>query len=174
MIIGERVILKALERKDLPKMCQWRNDPEGRRFVFSYLPISQAEEEVWFEDYLKQGKSKVFIIELKEKGVPIGYLLVSNIDHKNQNAEVGIHIDEKGYQGQGLGTDALKTLLRFLFGEMNLHRVYLYVHDYNERAIDFYKKIGFAQEGVLRDAVFTEGRFCDILLMSILKEEFKD
>lgn len=173
MIIGERVILRPLGREDLPMMCKWRNDPEARRFLFSYLPISMAEEEVWFEGYLRQGKNRVFIAQTRD-GKPIGYLLVSNIDHKNQNAEIGIHIDEKEYQGQGLGKDALRTLLRFLFSEMNLHRVYLYVHDYNERAINFYKKMGFVMEGTLRDAIFTEGGFHDNLLFSILRKEFKD
>lgn len=172
MIIGERVVLRALEREDLPKMCAWRNDPEAIRSVFSYLPISQAEEDAWFERYLNQDKNRVFVVQTKEGINAIGYLLVSNIDHKNQNAEIGIHIDEKEYQGQGLGTDAMKTLLRFLFGEMNLHRAYLYVHDYNERAINFYKKMDFKKEGVLRKALFTEGMFCDILLLGILREEF--
>lgn len=174
MIIGERVILRALEREDLSKMCKWRNDPEARRFTFSYLPISMREEEVWFERYLKQEKNKVFIIETKEERESIGYLLISRIDHKDQNAEIGIHIDEKEYQAQGLGKDAMRTLLRFLFSEMNLNRVYLYVHDYNERAINFYEKMGFIKEGRLRDAVFTEGEFHDILLFSILRKEFKD
>lgn len=174
MIVGERVNLRALEREDLSKMCKWRNDPEAIRFIFSYLPISMAEEEEWFSRYLKEEKSRVFVIQTKEAREAIGYLLVSNIDHKNQNAEVGIHIDEKEYQGKGLGTDAMRRLLQFLFEEMNLHRIYLYVHDYNERALDFYKKMGFVQEGILRDAIFTDGRFHDIILMSILREEFKD
>lgn len=171
MLKGERIILRAVERRDLDRLLKWRNDPEARRFVFSYLPISMDEEEEWFNRYLRQDRNKVFIVETEGKA--IGYILISNIDHKNQNAEIGIHIDEVEYQGKGYGTDAMRTLLRFLFYEMNLHRVYLYVHDYNERAIRFYKKMGLREEGALRDATFTEGKFHDVIIMSILREEFE-
>jgi UDP-4-amino-4,6-dideoxy-N-acetyl-beta-L-altrosamine N-acetyltransferase len=172
MIEGERIIIRALEREDLPRLVRWRNDPEARRFIFSYLPLSMEEEERWFSRYLEQEKNKVFIIEVKDKKEAIGYLLLSNIDHKNQNAEIGIHIDERDYQGKGYGKDAMRTFLRFLFCEMNLHRIYLYVHEYNERAIKFYRRMGFMDEGILRDATYTEGRFQNILLMSILRGEF--
>lgn len=174
MLNGEEVIIRALEKEDLPRLLKWRNDPRARRFLFSYLPISMSEEEEWFAQYLKQEKNKVFIIRLKDEDQSIGYMLLANIDHKNQNAEIGIHIDEEEYQGKGYGTDAMKTMLRFLFSEMNLHRVYLYVHEYNDRAIRFYKKMGFKNEGVLRDATFTEGRFYNVILMSILREDFSE
>ncbi|HIC94568.1 MAG TPA: N-acetyltransferase, partial [Anaerolineae bacterium] len=65
-------------------------------------------------------------------------------------------------------------LLGFAFREMNLHRVYLSVHDYNERAIRCYEKCGFRHEGRLREALFRDGRYHDELMMGILREEFEE
>ncbi len=98
-----------------------------------------------------------------------------NIDWKNRSAELlGIFTGEKEYWGQGYGSDAINALLRFAFREMNLHRIYLHVHDYNERAIRCYEKCGFQLEGRQREALFRDGRYHDVLLMSILREGFED
>jgi len=55
---------------------------------------------------------------------------------------------------------------------MNLHRVFLYVYDFNERGIRCYEKVGFQHEGRLRQSRFTAGRYVDDLVMSILREEW--
>jgi RimJ/RimL family protein N-acetyltransferase len=55
---------------------------------------------------------------------------------------------------------------------MNMHRVYLQVFDFNSRAIALYEQLGFREEGRFRDAVFREGRYCDVVVMSMLESEF--
>ena len=97
-----------------------------------------------------------------------------NIDWKNRKAVQGIFIGEKEYWGRGYGSDAIRALLGFAFREMNLHRVYLSVYDYNERAIRCYEKCGFRHEGRLRKARFSDGRYHDELMMGILREEFEE
>lgn len=86
----------------------------------------------------------------------------------------GIVIGEKEYWNRGYGSDALRTLLRFAFEELNLHRVFLHVFDFNERAIRCYEKVGFRHEGRLRQARFTEGRYVDELVMAVLREEWEE
>lgn len=173
MLIGERTRLRAIERSDIPMFVRWFNDPELLRYLAMYLPMSQAAaEEQWFEAQLNDSSGHVFVIETTD-GVPIGNLGLVGIDSKNGQAGCGISICEKPYLNQGYGTDALCTLLDFAFREMNLHRIFLQVFDFNERAIRCYEKLGFRHEARLREARFIEGRYVDELVMGLLREEWE-
>ncbi|RLC73685.1 MAG: N-acetyltransferase [Chloroflexi bacterium] len=175
MILGQKVRLRAIERDDLPTFVRWFNDPEVRRYLLMYMPMSLAEEEKWFEEQLQKRDSRIFAIEAIDGDQPvhIGNIGIHDIDWKNRMTEVGIAIGEKDYWGRGYGSDALKTLLHFAFQEMNLHRVQLRVHDYNARAIRCYEKCGFQHEGRQRQALFRDGEYHDVLLMGILADEFQ-
>jgi UDP-4-amino-4,6-dideoxy-N-acetyl-beta-L-altrosamine N-acetyltransferase len=173
VIVGQKTRLRAIEREDIPTFVRWLNDPEVRRYLELYLPISKAEEEKWFEAQLENESSRVFGIETEE-GVLIGNIGLSELDWKNRNAYLGIVIAEKEYWGQGYGSDAITSLLRFAFGEMNLHRIHLSVFDFNQRAIRCYEKCGFRQEGRAREALFRDGSYRDTFQMAILRQEFLD
>jgi RimJ/RimL family protein N-acetyltransferase len=174
MIVGENVILRPIEREDLPRCVRWFNDPEVRRHLTIHIPFSLAQEERWYENLLErlEGNSDVLLAIETSEGVHIGNLGLHSINWKDRAAELGITIGEKEYWGRGYGTDAILTLLRLAFEEMNLHRVYLRVDVDNVRGVRCYEKCGFQKEGTLRDAVFREGRYHDQHLMGILRREF--
>lgn len=171
MIVGQKTRLRAIEREDIPTFVRWFNDPEVRQYLEMYLPMSRAEEEGWFEAYLKDDSTRVFGIETGD-GNLVGNIGLRDLDWKNRNASLGIVIAEREYWGRGYGSDAVITMLAFAFHEMNLHRVYLSVFDFNERAIRCYEKCGFRHEGRAREAFFRDGRYHDSLLMAILRQEF--
>jgi RimJ/RimL family protein N-acetyltransferase len=108
-----------------------------------------------------------------DEGVHIGNIGLHRVDWKNRRAELGIAIGEKAYWDQGYGADAIHTLLKLAFREMNMHRIQLRVDADNARAIRCYEKAGFKEEGTLRDAVFREGEYVDQHVMSILQGEFE-
>ena len=74
--------------------------------------------------------------------------------------------------GKGIGKAALSLILEYAFSELNLHRVFLNVFSFNKRAIKLYEKMGFMHEGVLRQAFYRAGDWHDIVIMSILKNEY--
>ena len=172
MIHGQKTRLRRIEREDIPTFVRWFNDPDVREFLLINRPLSMAEEEQWFERQLQAGDSEIFAIEASD-GVHIGNIGLHDIDLNNRHAEMGIMLGEKDYWSQGYGSDAICTLLRFAFDEMNLHRVFLKVFEDNSRAIRAYEKCGFQHEGRLREAVYRKGRYWDELLMSVLCHEFK-
>jgi diamine N-acetyltransferase len=172
MLIGEKVRLRAIERTDIPMFVRWFNDPELLRYLAMYVPMSQAAEEQWFDRVLNDESQHVFVIETAD-GAPIGNLGLFGIDWKNRSAGCGIGLGEREYWNQGYGSDALRTLLRFAFAEMNLNRVFLHVYDFNQRAIRCYEKLGFQHEGRLRQASYMSGRYVDELVMGILRSEWE-
>jgi len=173
MIEGDKVRLRPIERDDLPRFVRWFADAEVRRYLGVYLPFSMAQEERWFEGLLERIERQedlVLAIETAE-GVHIGNVGLHSINWKDRHAELGIVIGEKMHWSQGYGADAIRTLLRVAFREMNLHRVFLRVDVDNARGIRCYEKAGFQREGIFRDAVFKDGAYTDQYIMSILEAE---
>lgn len=170
MIQGERIVLRAIEREDLPNYVQWLNDPTVLEHFGHFLPLSLAPEEQWYEAMLKDSNVRNFAIEFE--GRHVGGAGFNNIDGRNANAEVGLFVGLPELWDRGLGHDVLRTLLRFGFEQMNLHRIYLRVFAKNERAVHLYEKVGFQHEGRWREAEFRHGRYQDIMWMSILREEW--
>ena len=176
MIYGDRIRLRAPERDDLPRFVSWLNDPEVRAGLWMVLPMSMAEEENWFEEVLKRPpETHPMTIEIEETDgwIPIGNLGIFEIHKTAHNAEMGIMIGNKAYWNKGFGTKAIKLLLKHCFNTLNLHRVFLRVFANNPRAIRCYEKVGFVHEGRMREAVFQGGAYHDMLIMGVLRDEWK-
>jgi RimJ/RimL family protein N-acetyltransferase len=175
MLYKDRIRLRSNERSDLPKFVEWLNDPEVRRFLSMSLPISQAAEEQWFENMLKrQPEEQSLGIEIQDGD---GWRLVGNcgifdIDWRNRSAEVGLFIGDKSCWNKGYGTEVMGLLLDHGFGTLNLNRIFLKVHPENLGGIRAYEKAGFVHEARLRQANFHQGRYCDHLVMSVLRSEW--
>ena len=177
MIYGDRVRLRASEREDLPRFAAWLNDPEVRQGLSLFLPLSLAEEEHWFENMLKNPPAEhPLVIEIHEEDrwTPVGNCAFHNIEWKNRSGELGIFIGEKRYWNQGYGTEVMRLLLRHGFSALNLNRIFLRVFETNVRAIRAYEKAGFVHEGRMRQAEFKDGKYFDVLLMSVLRSECKE
>ena len=174
MIYGQNVRLRGIEREDIPTFVRWFNVPEVRQHLLMFAPMSKAQEERWFESTLDRRDDYLFAIEahVDDGWVHIGNAGLHQLDWKNRSAVFGIALGEKAYWGQGYGTDATRTVLRFAFHELNLHRVELEVFDKNLRARCCYEKAGFRHEGTRRQSHFYDGQYQDAHLMAILVEEF--
>ncbi|RMG14657.1 MAG: N-acetyltransferase, partial [Planctomycetota bacterium] len=86
--------------------------------------------------------------------------------------ELGIAIGEPACWGRGYGSEALRLVLDYAFRELEVHRVQLSVFETNTRARAAYLKVGFVEEGRLREAAFVDGRRVDVFLLSILAREW--
>ena len=81
-------------------------------------------------------------------------------------------IGDKSVWNQGYGTETMRLLLRHAFQTLNLRRVFLRVNSDNLYAIRTYEKVGFMHEGRLRQAVYIDGEYDDLLMMSVLRTEW--
>lgn len=172
MIKGDKVVLRALELQDADVLHRWVNDPDVVHHMGMRFPKSLHEEQRWLERDQDPTRELHLGIETPE-GRLIGSCGLHRIDLINREAALGIMLGEKYCWGQGYGTDAMLTLCGFAFSEMNLHRICLYVFDFNPRAIACYLKVGFVEEGRLRESTYKHGRYVDVLVMGLLEEEFR-
>lgn len=176
MIRGERVHLRAIERDDLARCHGWMNDDEVTATLAARYPMSLAREGDWIERATRgQDTSEVnFAICLSEGGRHIGNCGLIGIDRDNRTATLGILIGEKDCWSKGYGEDAVRALCRFGFEEMNLHKIRLDVYSSNPRAAKTYERVGFRQEGVLREEAFRQGRYLDVVRMGLLAGELRE
>jgi RimJ/RimL family protein N-acetyltransferase len=176
MIYGKRLRLRAPERADIPRFVAWLNDPEVIAGLAIHLPMGQAEEENWFEGMLKRPPAEhplTMEIRQGEGWLPIGNIGLMDIDWRNRSAEVGILIGEKAYWNQGYGREAMQMMLKHGFETLNLNRIFLRVYETNPRAVRSYEQAGFVHEGRQRQAEHRQGKYCDVLMMSVLRSEWE-
>lgn len=129
------------------------------------------EEERWFRDYERRTDEQIFAIEMGS--VHIGNLGFHRIDRAHRKAEIGIVIGEPALWSKGYGTEAMDVALRYAFDVLGLNKVSLDVLEYNTRAIRMYERLGFQPEGVHREDAYKEGRFVNVLRMSLLARELR-
>ena len=175
MIYGERIRFRGAEKDDLPLFLEWVNDPEVIAGLTIYLPMAMWEEEAWFENLSKRSPAeRPLVVEIRDGD---GWHLIGNsgfhdLDTVARSAEVGIMLGDKSIWNQGYGTEVMQLLLKHGFESLNLNRIQLHVYEANIWAIRAYEKVGFIHEGRKREAHYKNGKYEDILLMSVLRKEW--
>jgi len=171
-VIGEKCYLSPIDTEDAHQYCKWLNDLSISVHLDSNFSLTPDIEKNIINE-LRSGNNKIFgIVDLKTDKL-IGGVGLHDINYYNQTAMYGIYIGDKNYLGKGFGKEATKLILDYGFNILNLHNIYLMVYDYNQKAIDLYKKIGFEIIGKRRQArLFAKKRY-DIILMDILADEFE-
>lgn len=174
MIITFRdVTLRAIEESDLELLRDMINDPETENMVMGYsYPVSTYQQRKWFEGLHSRRDELRLIIDTEQHG-PIGTVMLTDIDWKNRTAISGSKItSSNNLRGRGYGTKASYALIRYGFEQLNLHCIYSYIIDYNIASQRVREKCGFRRDGVLRHKVYKNGEYHDVIVWSILREEF--
>ena len=171
MIAGEHVILRAFERDDAERCYRWMNDPSIVRTLKSRYPIAFQIEMQWLERAMDlHAAERHFAIERKDDRTHIGNASIHDIDWVSRTASFGLFIGEPAAWNRGFGTDAIRTLVRFAFDEMNLQKLRIQVFDYNDRAKHILEAQGFVQEGRLRREFYRDGAYHDIVILSTFRD----
>jgi len=172
MLRGEKVILRAVEREDLRRLHELERNVE---LVLlgdgNWQPEPFAAVEKNFEKHLKREEKSWFAIEVD--GVVIGTAGLHHSHRREGVTEFGIGIYDPEYVGKGHGRDAIQVLLRWAFRVQNYRRVWLNTHGTNTRAIRSYEACGFVHEGRLREHIFENGQYVDMVQMGMLRSEWE-
>lgn len=174
-LTGKLVRLRELTTADQPALRAFVNDPEVMRASSIYAPVSDVQQEAWFRSAMTNSHMVWFGVEdiRREEPTLVGTCCIVDIDWVGRVGELRIRIGDKQAWGEGIGTDACAVLLDFAFDDLNLERVGLRFWGRNTRAQRVYEKLGFVLEGRLRGAGFIHGQRDDLVLMGILRNEWK-
>jgi RimJ/RimL family protein N-acetyltransferase len=166
---GALVRLRAVEEDDVTAIHGMFNDPEVQRTLAVNWMEPAAGTRRWWDGARANTGTFAFAI-VSSAGELVGVCSLEDLNPAVRSAGLGIWIG-KAYWGKGYGTDAVRTLCRFGFQEMNLQRIGLSVYDVNPRGVRIYEKIGFKEEGRARRAHFIDGRQIDVIRMGLLAED---
>jgi len=167
-LTGERVRLRPMTADDAPHIARWAADPEFARNQWGRIREQGPEAAREFIGWFDKPGARLFAIE--HEGRAIGFANYRDLNAGDRKCEIGLGIGERDLWSQGLGRDALRTLLRHLFLDLDLQRVALHVVATNDRAIASYKACGFEVEGIeRRSRRADDGGWHDMVAMAAIR-----
>lgn len=177
MFRGKFTLLKPLEARDLENYRTWINDPEVARLVLGSTDLDTRNRAL---TALKENTGSRdchcdFMIKTIGTEKSIGFCCLRNIHTIHRSAEIEqFFIAKEEHRNKGYGQDSLQILLKYVFRSLNLHKIWLIIYASNRKALQFYQRGGFIQEGRLREIQFSSGHYWDGILMGVLRKEWRE
>jgi [ribosomal protein S5]-alanine N-acetyltransferase len=173
-IEGERVYLRPLERADAEgDYPHWLNDPEVCKYNSHGERRYTKEMALDYIDMVSQSpRHRVFAVCDLKNNQHIGNISLQQISAKNRSAEFAIMIGNRSYSGKGVAKEASNLLLRFGFGDLNLHRIYCGTSVNNEPMRRLALSLGMKQEGIRIDAMIKNDKFIDVIEYGLISPDY--
>ena len=162
--------IRELKEKDADRMILWMHSDETKNIFIKDFANYTREDIINFIN-IKNSKYNINYACADNYDNYLGTISLKNIDYDNLNAELAISFI-KDAQGTGAAMFAMNEILKIGFNNLELKKVYLNVLCTNLRAINFYKKCGFIQEGCFINHVKKDNAFIDLLWFAIDKDMF--
>lgn len=163
------ITIRLFRKSDISKKVEWINNPENNTYLHYDIPLSVEKTEKWFDNKVNSSRYDA-VIEVD--GIPCGLIGLLSIDEKNKKAEYYVMIGEKDYKGKGVSVVATQLILKYAFITLTLNKVYLYTETENIPAQKLFQKVGFVKEGLIRQDVFSKGRYVDRYVYGICRNEY--
>lgn len=172
LLRGEQVRLREVRDGDYPQLVEWWSDPEVAVLQAGWVrPVpAGATTEMMRSWSANSGNDAGFAVERLEDDALLGQATLFGVG-KDRCATLAIVLGP-AYWSSGYGSDAVRVLVRYGFGEMALHRIELDVFAFNTRAIAAYQRVGFVLEGRRRQAIFHDGQWHDDVQMGLLIDDW--
>jgi RimJ/RimL family protein N-acetyltransferase len=174
VLTGRLVTLRRHVPQNVAAFRRWYADPEIARLArYQQTPMRPEEIERFFAARVVGPDALAMAVHERSTGRLIGTCAFSQLDGDNGSALYHITIGEPDAWGRGYGTEATQLMIDHAFGTLGLHRIALFVFEFNVRAIRAYKRCGFVIEGRSRESIWRDGRWWDELAMSILESDWR-
>ncbi len=184
MLVGDKVILDVIESSSIEWLRKQRNLPEMRRYFRAWKDISKDMQLEWYKEIGNNTHPNHVYWEIRERGnmdviddPPTGNLIgccgLHYVDYRLRSAEFSIFLC-KDVRGIGYGKEALDLMFDFGFREINLHKIWAEVYDFNKALNVYTKGLGMHIDGRLRHNTFCDGKYHDSIMLSVLEDEWFD
>ncbi len=177
MIKGKLTGLRAVESSDLEQLKHWRNIPEFRRNFREVRELNNDNQQKWFQS-LQNNLTRDYmfsIVDLKDESL-IGACGLLYINWIIRSADFSFYIgkDEAYMDAKGYAEDAVQLLLNYGFNNLNLHKIWMELYEFDEKKIEFFQqKFNFKKDAFLRDNCFEDGKYYNSYIISLLQPEHK-
>ncbi len=176
MMIDDYKLIDVTDKhKDF--IYRWRNSNHIRKYMFTDRLITREEHDLWFDRVKKNNAQINGIINrpiakiLHYQEQPIGFINFTDIDQENNKCSWGFYIGEENAP-KGSGQIMGFLSLNHIFEEFKLRKLCAEVLGFNERSIRYHRKLGFIEEGRLKEHVFKHDRYVDVILMALFHDQW--
>lgn len=172
---GEKLLLRRISLADADATyLSWLNDDEVTRGLETIVKPYTAEMlQRYVKEIVANENIYMFMVVDKESGKAIGTTKLHNISKKNGTCNIGLMIGDKNFWGKGYGGDIYRTIVRFAFEELHIRKIWEMVHSDNEASLGMFRKMGFGEEGRLKEQVLSDGKFVDNVLLGLFAKDWK-
>lgn len=172
MLQGEKTYLRAIEGEDLPILLSWRNKPHMRKFFREYREIGLDHQQQWYKKIvLGDDRVRMFAI-VNHNHELLGACGLCYINWVDRNADFSIYLGKEDmYIDDKFAIDASKIMIKYGFEELNLHRLWAEIYDFDEAKTKMFEALGFTLDGRHRETHWTNGKWCDSLFFSLLQSD---
>lgn len=175
MLEGKCTALRAIELSDLRQLLDWRNRPEYRRYFREHRELSMANQRQWFESVVNGSPTTRMFSIVDGGGRLLGACGLCYVNWIDRNADLSIYIGaDDHYIDARFAPDAARTLIRYAFRELALHRLWAEIYDFDQPKQGLLEQLSFQLDGRHRQTHWTEGTWHDSLFYSLLDFEFRD
>jgi RimJ/RimL family protein N-acetyltransferase len=175
MLKSNLVGLVAIERSDLKQLMNWRNNPEFRKHFREYRELNMAMQEKWFEQkVLNDPSTMMFAIRRLKDDELLGCCGFVYINWVHRNADLSLYIGwENAYiDTVGYAEESCRLLFDYGFGELSLHKIWTEIYEFDIKKWTLFQKLGFKQDGMLRDNYFYDGKWWGSMMISLLGNDY--
>ena len=170
-LIGERALLRPVNVDDVPGLCELLADPDGMRLTGTHQTFGADQARQWYSTRTDHDDRLDLAIVDRATGGYVGEVVLNELDPHNRSCGLRIGIGPRG-RDRGLGTEAVRLIVRYAFESVLLHRIELEVYAFNPRARHVYERVGFVHEGTRRDALRWDGEWVDAHVMALLASDW--
>ncbi len=168
---GKLVTLVPTPKEIVELWPRWMADLEVTRYLLRRFVPSPQQEEEWYKQAAEDRNGVVWAIEAE--GKVVGTTGIHQIDWVNARGTTGTVIGETSYWRRGIASEAMALRTRFAFRELNLHKLATQAFMENEGSKRALLKAGYHQVGVARREIFHDGRWHDLWLGEVLREDWE-
>ena len=169
------VYFRSFEEEDADLVYRWMNDDDLKRLSVGVNRRMCREEAFdWVKSRMRDSRSQVYwVICSIESKKPIGYASLVDIHYINRSAETGaIMIADPEYNDGTAWIESVLFMFEYAFERLNLHRVYGHSLIGHKISNTVEPLMFMKQEGILRQAIYKNGRYYDLSCAAILRDEY--
>ncbi len=178
-IIGKRINLRKLVTSDISVVSEWLSNSDYNYFLEGSPLDSMYEVVMYINQLIEENRSTkeccntLSFLIVNKKDIPVGLVMLFQIDWRNRNCKINIFLTPNGKRGSIYGAEAIWKVVTYAFDELNMHKICGHIHEFNKKSIQIFEKMGAKREAVLRNYVIRDGQLQNTFVYGFLESEYK-
>lgn len=162
--------LRKIKKDDLEKIMNWRMDPDVTKYMYTDPKLNLEKQIEWYEQVVSSSAERYWLIVIDD--IAIGVLNLTEIDERNRRCSWAYYIGDTSFRGRGIARSLECNIYDYVFEDLGLNKLCCEVFIFNEKVISIHEKFGSEIEGTLKQHIFKNGEFHDVVTMAITKDKW--